>query len=381
VAQSSWTRPAAASILTGLYPQAHGVMTLRDRLPTNVPTLAELLQARGYRTAGFVTNVNVAPTWGFQRGFDLYRYFPEDSNRPRVHAGVDDIEPHVMEWLAQHEGEGPFFLYIHVTDPHAPYRPPQPFADRLADSSAPGFPNDVSSRLAILKRNPGQATAEDVRALVARYDGEIALVDAYFGRLLDALAQRGLEDNTAVILTADHGEEFLDHGGFEHGRTLYNELLGIPLVLRAPQALPAGLRSTVLARQIDVAPTVLDLLDIEAPATLQGRSLLRSLRAIDDGTEALTQTSLASRDLDGLVTGPWKIVQATGRAGETPEIYQTLEDPLERHSRRDEHPVLVGYARQRLAAAAGHMTQHTPHSRGPIDPAILERLRALGYHP
>jgi arylsulfatase A-like enzyme len=381
VAQASWTRPATASVLTGLYPQAHGVMTLRDRLPSTVPTMAELLHARGYRTAGFVTNVNVAPAWGFQRGFDLYRYFPEDSTRPRVHAGIDEIEPQVFEWLEQNHGQ-PFFIYIHVTDPHAPYAPPSPFAEQLADPTLQATAEDVTARLQALKRHPNEASPDDVRALQARYDGEVALIDTYFGRLLDELARRAVDDDTVVVFTADHGEEFFDHGGFEHGRTLYTELLSIPLLLHMPQHGYAGIRSSVLARQVDVLPTVLELLDIARPPTLQGRSLLPVLQVSDDGEEALTQTSLASRDLEGLVTGPWKIVQASHRAANEAEIYNTADDPQERNDQGTAFPVLLGYARQRLAASAGHAPRQTRQDAAEsVDPAIIERLRALGYSP
>lgn len=380
VAQSSWTRPAAASLLTGQYPQRHGILTLRDRLEPNVPTLAELMRARGYRTAGFVTNVNVAPAWGFARGFDVYRYFPEDSARPRVHTGADEIEPAVFDWIG--EGAAPFFLYVHATDPHAPYAPLDPYAQRFVDPS-PQSDAEISARLRALKRNPAGATAEDVRALVTRYDGEIAFVDAAFGRLLDELARRGLADDTLVIFTADHGEEFFDHGGFEHGRTLFRELLTIPLLMRLPQRLHAGTRSDVLARQVDVLPTVLDVLGVDPEPSLAGRSLLPHRHdGDDDGAEALAQTSLASRDLEGLVTGPWKIVQASRRPDETPEVYDTIADPLEQRNRHSRSPVLLGYARQRLAAAAAAMPDRTLRERSaPVDPALIERLRALGYNP
>lgn len=379
VAQSSWTRPAAASLLTGQYPQRHGVHTLRDGLEPSVPTLAEVVRARGYRTAGFVTNVNVAPAWGFARGFDVYRYFPEDSASPRVHAGADEIEPAIFDWIG--EGAAPFFLYVHATDPHAPYAPPDPYAERFVDPSSQSDA-EISARLGALKRNPAGATEADVRALVTRYDGEIAFVDAAFGRLLDELARRGLADDTLVIFTADHGEEFFDHGGFEHGRTLFRELLTIPLLMRLPQRLHAGVRSDVLARQIDVLPTVLDVLGVDPEPSLAGRSLLPLRHAGDDGSEALAETSLASRDLEGLMTGSWKFLQASRRPDDIPEVYDTVADPLEQVNRYGTSPVLLGYARQRLAAAAAAMPGRTGAERSaPVDPALIERLRALGYNP
>jgi arylsulfatase A-like enzyme len=287
----------------------------------------------------------------------------------------------VFEWLAQQRDQ-PFLLYVHVTDPHAPYAPPSPFAERLADASLTAPPEDVRARLRHLRRNPQQATADDVRALVARYDGEVAFVDAHFGRLLDELVRLGVYDDTVVVLTADNGEEFFDLGGFEHGRTLYDELLSIPLVARLPHGANAGMRSSILARQIDVLPTVLHVLGIDIPATVHGRSLLAQLGAADDVEDAMTQTLLGSRDLEALVIGSWKVIQVTRPNGEAAEIYDTAKDPDERHNRAAERPVLLGYARQRLSAWGGRTATGT--SRGdapPIDRAIIERLRALGYDP
>src|SRR5262249_310461 len=210
-AQWSWTRPAVGSILTGRYPPAHGATTLRRGLRFDVPTLAELLRARGYRTAAFVTNVNVAPQWGFQRGFDLYRYLPEDEHTAAVHVRSDILNGQAVDWLTEH-GDQPFFLYVHATDPHAPYTPPPPFAERLADPGVAVAPERVDALLSAFRERGELPSDDEVRALAARYDGEIAFTDQNFGRLIGELARLGLDRRTLVILVADHGEEFADHG-------------------------------------------------------------------------------------------------------------------------------------------------------------------------
>ena len=381
VSQASWTRPATASILTGRYPAEHGATTLRNGLRPNVATLAELLHQQGYDTGAFVTNVNVAPQWGFRRGFDLYQYLPEDEHSPTVHVRSDVMNAAAVEWLNVHR-DHPFFLYLHDTDPHAPYTPSAPWDARLADPAVHVAPERVGGLLRDFRVSGVPPSADEVRALMARYDGEIAFTDDNFGHLLAVLQRLGVADRTLVIVVADHGEEFLDHGGLEHGRTLFQEMVHVPLLMRFPNRWAAGTRVTTTARQIDIVPTVLDYLGVSSPADLPGRSLLPAAAGVAmPPVDALAETNLGRQGTAGVVTGDWKIVQGKSLGANHTSVYNLKNDPGERIDRAEEQPLLLGYARQVLAAEGGSAARRGEKSgvEPAADPAIMERLRALGY--
>jgi hypothetical protein len=232
MAQSSWTRPATASILTGGYPGRHGAITLENAIAPEVSTLAELLRAAGYRTAGFVTNVNVADRFGFGRGFEVYRYLREDVSRAGVYAHAAELHAEALAWLDEHAGER-VFTYLHATDPHGPYTPSADSRRRLG-TAGDAEPAGERLRGGEVPDSGGRVSAAESAYLSHLYDAEIADLDAAFGEFLGQLARRGLLERTVVVLVADHGEEFQEHGGFGHGRTLYREQLHVPCIMRLP---------------------------------------------------------------------------------------------------------------------------------------------------
>jgi arylsulfatase A-like enzyme len=379
VAQSSWTRPATASILTGQYPIRHGAITLENAIAPDVPSLAELLRAAGLRTAGFVTNVNVADRYGFGRGFEVYRHLPELASRPGLHVPAGELHAEFLRWLDDHPGER-FFAYLHATDPHGPYTPQPETMRRL------GLPSDAEItsdrvRAGELPRANTRMTRADTEYLRGLYEAEIAQLDAAIGRLVDELAGRGLLERTVVVLVADHGEEFHEHGGFGHGRTLFREQLHVPLIVRLPGRAAAGTRVARLARQVDVLPTILALLGMEPPTSGPGVPLLypRGRPVAGDTAETVAETRLAGGGSAALVTGEWKAImrQGTGLIA----VFDRRSDPEEQHDRAAQYPLRVGYARQRLlqltAAAAPGPTPVT--AAPPLDRETMERLEALGY--
>lgn len=241
-APTSWTRPSTASLLTGRYPLAHGAIKRADAIAPDIPMLGELLQAEGYTTAAFSTNVNVLPIWGFDRGFDHFY----DIDSETWLARSERVNEVVLEHLARN-GKEPFFLYIHTRDPHVPYRPPPPF-----DTLWPAGEDDN---------------------VVNRYDGEIRANDHFFGELLDALKDQGLYDDALILFTSDHGEEMLDRGGVGHGYSLFEEVVSIPFVLKYPGNVDGGLRLAGPASLLDVFPTVLGIIGEDAPEDLDGVDL------------------------------------------------------------------------------------------------------------
>jgi len=279
VASAPWTLPSFASILTGLLPSHHrageGTPPYVSALDATHDTLGTVLQRAGYRTASFVSNVWVGRDVGLDRGFDVHAFDPAPS------ATMD----RALVWLSEHSAE-PFFLFVHLFDPHAPYTPPPEHA-RLF--SAPGyegpfrtaFPTVWANGAPVMKVDPTWSAADRAR-IVDLYDGEIHYADSLVGRLLDTLRALGVTERTIVIVVSDHGEEFFDHGQLGHSHTLYDELLLVPLVIRFPSAQHRG-RVTRQVRSMDIFPTILDALGRPLPPGLDATSLMPLVVRHDDG--------------------------------------------------------------------------------------------------
>ena len=292
VAQAPETLHSLASLMTGLYPHAFDaqVGTRPAFLGPAFRTLAERLGAAGYDTAGFVSNVFLKEQNGFARGFrhfddhsGMFLWGPSGRTRRAEHV----VEP-ALAWLA--DAAPPFFLWVHVMDPHHPYEPatPGPWEDAAHAASHAARYGALSlegytQRLKDLRTGRRHAAQGEVTYLVGRYDAEILQVDRELGRLAERLEARGFDErNTVLVVTADHGEEFVDHGGMLHGHSLFDELIRVPLVMRG-RGIPHGKRLGGQVQLVDVTATLLDLAGLLPPAggspELDGVSLVPALRA------------------------------------------------------------------------------------------------------
>ncbi len=384
-AQSSWTRAAVASIITGLNPQTHRVNGRLDALPEALDTLAEVLKSAGYSNFGWATNGNVDPKFGMHQGFDRYERMRESHNRPSVHYLSDQVNERVFKFLDSAEAEHqPFFLYIHVTDPHAPYAPPEPFRQRFAADA--DLELGTLDNVRAFAKGERQAPPGTRQSLLDLYDAEIAFNDHHFGRLIADLERRGLWDSALVILISDHGEEFLERGGWEHGRTLNGEQLRVPLIIKLPHGVGAGQRIDGLTRQVDVLPTVLDYLDLEAPRALDGRSLLAQMRG-EGGNDirgvSFSLLALDERVVEAAQAGGWKLIQDRSRrsAALGEELYRVFDDPTEQIDLKARHVFERGYLRQLLRTQrfASRQNREDSPPTAEIDAELEEQLRALGY--
>ena len=374
-AHSSWTRPSVVSLLTGLLPPAHGVQGRADKLPASVRTLAEMLGEQGYETLGLVTNGNVGPTFGLDRGFSYFRHLRESTERPEMHRLSDHLNEWIFRFLDNRADDPrPFFLYAHATDPHLPYTPPEPFRRRFAAGVDPAIGQRESARAITSTRGGSEETRA---ALVDLYDGEIAFNDHHFGRLLADLRQRGLYDSSLIVLAADHGEEFLDHGGWEHGKTLYSEQLHVPLILKLPGGAGAGTRVATSVSQVDVLPTILDLLAIDPPAVIDGRSLLRPRSA---GRPSFAALALSGRELRSVTARGWKLIldDSEFTHSEPVELYHLTTDPREERQLSRDRP----FELQALSQILGRLELDlvaTQGSEAEIHEDLRRQLEALGY--
>ncbi len=375
VAQSSWTRPSVATMLTGLLPRTHGVHRKKDALAPEAVTLGEILQSQGYRTAGFATNANVAPSFGFGQGFDTYEVL---GKRRNIAANIHAL---AVQWLeTEWKGDAPFFLYLHTVEPHAPYSPPEPFRQRFA----PQVRDEALTRLRFLnqvKEGKVPVTPKLRRDLMDLYDAEIATNDAAFGNLIDLLHQRGLWQDTVVIFVSDHGEEFFEHGGWEHGKTLHTEMLEVPLIVRVPGT-GNGRSVDRQAQHADIVPTILDALGIPVPAAVEGRSLLPWITGggapEDPKEEAFSWLDEYGVKAASVTTPGWRLIEQR-YPGFDRSLYDRGSDPQEKSDRAAERPVRSGYLATRIKAEELPREGMLKAREGVMSPELREQLRALGY--
>jgi len=392
--QASWTRPSVATILTSLYPSAHKAIHKTDILPDAVTTLPEVLQAAGYRTIGFANNINVAPPFNFQQGFDDYvflepefffgatesaaqltlynqlrlireRYLSRVKRVESYYQPAEVVTDRGLAWVAEHGAAAPFFMFLHYMDPHDPYFTHPWNGEALARVANP---------------NPDASLAARYRGA---YDGEIVYLDAQLARLVAGLKARGVYDDTMIVLTADHGEEFYEHGGWWHGQTLYDEQLTVPLIVKAARGGPAGVVNDVMVASLDIAPTIIAAAAVPAPEAMVGRPLSLAAGAPAPRDHAFAESDLEGNVLQAYRSAGWKVIQANPgnpRGLPTRQLFETVADPREQHdlaaSRQQEVATLSAHLAtvqsRALAAAVGG-------SQAAIDSATEERLRALGY--
>ena len=265
---STWTLPSTATLLTGLLPAQHGLLSIHRRLTPDADTLAERLARLGYRTAAITDGGFVDTHWGFSQGFERYDATAGEPWEPK---DVAEIADPASRWLEENRFH-PFFLFVHTYETHQPYVNRESFADPFLD---PGYAGPFAERASVHVSEAAATVGADLERIVALYDGEIRRADHYLGRFLDSLRAAGRWRDTAVIVTSDHGEEFLDHGDFDHGfAKVFDPNVRVPLILKPPGGLAAGRTVDRPVTGLDVAPTLLQLAGDGGAASLPGRPLL-----------------------------------------------------------------------------------------------------------
>lgn len=276
-AQAPWTLPAVSSILTGLDVRTHGTGRRGDDvfgLDPSIPTVATILGDRGYQCCGLTNVYLLGEELGFDRGYDYFHCEPMGQYR------ADETVDEALEWIDGH-GDGRFLVVMHIFDVHDPYDPPVPYDSLYADGAR-----------GMVDWSPPEAKERPLAArehLMGLYDGEIRWVDAQIGRLAAGLVEMDLSARTVVVICADHGQEFLEHGGVYHGKTLYQEVLSVPLVASGP-GIPSGEVREIPAAQVDILPTILGLAGLEdLPVHAAGTDLLAGRT---DSSRALPSSNL-----------------------------------------------------------------------------------------
>lgn len=426
-ANSSWTRPGFANVYTSMVPTSHTASAKSAMLPDSVETLAEVLQNRGYVTGGLPNNTNVTSTFNFHQGFDYYPYMapnmPFGATESTYQLAMYSVLRKVGERLQGDtkevsdfyqpaetvlgisqdfiaaQGDKRWFLMTHLMEPHDPYfeRPYNGTGYGRAEHEVP--------------------EADKVEYLKQTYATEIEWMDKDVATFIAWLKESGQYDDTLIILAADHGEEFLEHGGWWHGTTLYQEQIHIPLIVKLPGSAHKGTRAPWTVRQIDIAPTIAAATGATAPATWQGGDLLgedfatftapppapaapaEGAEAPADGTAQVAPDPVNPRGFDRVVLaeedfegnqitavrqGDWKLIQANEgnpRGLETAELYDLALDRGEQKNLAASEPStlegLESIAKLEVAKAAGEAAEGGGQAE--LDPVECARLQALGY--
>ncbi len=351
-----FTLPAHSSILTGRYPPGHGVReNVGYTLDPRVPTLAEVLSTAGWSTAGFVSAFVLDGRWGVGRGFG--RFFDdfdlsgfESANLSSVQRRGDETVAEAIRWLDERPSDRPFFLWLHLYDPHDPYEPPEPYRSGYADRP---------------------------------YDGEVAFTDSLIGEFRKAFEDRGLLGSTLFILTSDHGEGLGDHGESSHGFFLYDTTVHVGLIVRLPGGSAVGRTVDAAVSHVDLVPTILDAVGLDAPQPLDGESLLPLIAGIGgDSSRGVYSESLYPllhygwAPLRAFRTDDRKLISAP-----RPEFFDVRTDPREEHDLSLAQPAVVAEFESRLDRLRVEIERGAPSTAAApdLDPETLAQLEALGY--
>ncbi|HEX6881735.1 MAG TPA: sulfatase [Planctomycetota bacterium] len=410
MAQSSWTKPSVATLLTGLTPSRHHAVSQAIpekpvrafRLNPRLTTFVELLHGKGWQTAMWSDNPNITPPIGFDQGAEHFRDYFHEPCCPERCGELPEILADVDTWFAeQRDASRPFCLYVHVMDAHYPFEPPPEFAGRFDTA-----PSDLQLTGPIVhdymtgKRSEANLTEERLASLVARYDEELLAIDHQLGAFLEQVRRE--HPNTVIVVSGDHGEEFYEHGNLGHSHALWQELVHVPLLLWAPDLAPARVASQV--RLMDVCPTILELVGLPgALPGLQGESLLPMVagretadrpapmevggdqkpcwqwRGLSDG-----RTKLLRRENDLPTLHPIPpIFPDDGAARPFAHLYDLVRDPRERTNLAAERAADVNALFAELQRRGWYTPPETllglQASALELDPELTGELSALGY--
>ena len=395
-AVTSWTLTSHASLFTGLYPTAHQTVRPRDRLDDSYTTFAEVLRDQGYQTEGIVSGPYLRRPHNLQQGFETYHDEIASPSAQQSHGDVTNplVEAALGHFLGEErDAAHPFLLFVYLWDPHYDFVPPSPYDQTFVGPDCEPFDvRGFEQRDDIAPDMPAARLAY----LLSQYDGEIRATDEMLGRFFASLRQHGLWDDTAIIVTADHGEEFFDHGSKGHKNNLYAETVHVPLLVKYPGGTPKG-RDGRLVSHVDVFPTVLALGGAAVPSGHPGLSLL----APPPGDRIVLYELLEqwySIEPDGPVPrgnvwggvrrGKQKLVWekplgATDDELALRQLFDVTQDPTEQHDLSFADPTTADALTQtfaeQLAFAIDEAGRHRAGGAATLSAEELQRLRALGY--
>ena len=396
VSSGPWTIPSMASILTGLPPEAHGATREEMALPDACETIGELAQRHGYYTGAIGTNPILLPSLtDFQQGFRHVSWYPNVGRDRRTfglrmyrwltgaHAegNATELTDEAIDWHRENRDRSTL-LWLHYFDVHLPYEPPTAYLPQYATPRS-YMPGAIEMGIAALGMGIGDARKAAIETL---YRAEVSYVDAEIGRLMDALREEGLYDEALIVFTSDHGEEFWEHGGFEHGHTLYRELTHVPYFVKLPGQDAAG-EVHELVPTMSIPSTVAALCGMEMAPHVESRGAIHSRAHGGDGpargTPVASGATKGGRNLTGITTGRWKFISEVD--GTSEELYDLVADPGERSNVATVYPDIASEMRGTLSKqkeesdALARQLGIRSAKVDDLDPELADRLRGLGY--
>ncbi|MBI5500978.1 MAG: sulfatase [Deltaproteobacteria bacterium] len=385
-AVEDWTKPSCATMLTGLYPNTHKAQTDDVMLSAAVRMVSEELQAKGLKTASFIANGYVSDKFGFKRGWDQYTNYIREG-KPTT---ADRVFGDAAAWIETHKAER-FYAYVHTIDPHVPYSPPREFLE-LYDAKPYEGPIEARQthvQVEDIKKKKMAVTDRDKERIEALYDGEISFHDGHLGSFLKKLDELGLLEETLVIVTSDHGEEFWDHGSVGHGHSIFQELVHVPFFLMWKNVIPGGARIGENHDHTCIVPTMFEALGLPPPGYLEGLSVLgQALGRQEVGPAAGFSTHQGDRM--AVWSGRYKFQLSGAVRG---ALFDLVEDPHSAEDRDDQRPIAVRWMRTLLGAHLGapdkRFWRHADLARANVgeiqaeaaqmDAQTLQQLCQLGY--
>ncbi|KPJ58763.1 MAG: hypothetical protein AMJ42_02670 [Deltaproteobacteria bacterium DG_8] len=401
ISQSPWTKPSIASLFTSTLPSTHGV-TWRGRnktLPKSMLTLAEVLKQNGYKTVAFSDNPHITKCNGFDQGFDTFI-----ENYDWLKGNAEPLTNKVLNWFRENY-QKKYFIYIHYLDPHDPYNAPGIYHDIFLNKKVIDVSNTVKrgntyvlngeyhldrrmkEKLKSISNpdyplpTPLHISKKELNYLIDLYDGEIRYVDYQVGRIISVLKELKIYDKTTIIISSDHGEEFLEHGMFRHGYHLYDEIIKVPLIIISPHFNKTPLKIETPVNLIDLMPTVLDLLGIPSTSGMKGKSLIPLINQ-DERVESLSisETSWKGSSAQTLRLANWKYINDI--RNERTELFNLGEDSGERnnlHLKESKRAKKLSCLLSDIISKAYHVTEKSKGKDTQLENKQLEKLKSLGY--
>jgi len=401
-----WTLPSFASIMTGFPASVHTVRTVESRVPDTLVTLAEVMKNNHYHTAAIGDNPYLSPNYNLSQGFLEYDFFPKTGvsvgnslgstivagwllpNVYKTDASTSDLTQLTLQWLDRNRDHN-FFLWLHYFDPHMPYRPPPEYLPDIPPAPSIGVSFE-DEQLHDIRYGDYVPTSNEREWIKLLYRSEVHYIDDNIGRLITYLKRHDIYQETLIVFFSDHGEEFWEHGGFEHGHTLYNELLWVPLIIKLPRSLQTA-KVELIEKRVTVQsimPTVLDLCGIDFPRTeLTSPSLapMWHSRSFPQYKDPLYSTALYIREDGESIVIDEKMKYIRYAVTPREELYDLKKDPREQHSVAASFPRTLQEAKtilndhQQKSTAIREALGIPLEERVQMDDETMERLRSLGY--
>lgn len=376
VTPENLTGPSVAAIMTSRLPYSSGIIFNPQRIPDSLPTLAETLRRAGYETTGIAGTSLVASGYNFNKGFDhFYDEFNRSEKAFNYNRTADSLNEDFFEWLDLRDGSKPFFAWLHYFDPHFPYHA------RYGVFAGETFSYEYLRDL--YWKQDVETIKNEIGRIILFYNQELMYTDRHIGAILKELTTRGEMADTLVVITGDHGEELFQHDYFYgHGRSLYNNVLNVPLIIAPPGRQFAGVRVDSVVKTIDIMPTVLDLLDIPAPGGIEGRSLLPLMRgeqfderpvfSIRDPRDETYWEGTAA----AMTSGPWKYIHFKKAKD---RLFNLEFDPFEHNNLIDTDPERAKNMMDQIRKNIFESENFDPAAKPGFTRKEQKMLKELGY--